>query len=206
MEPFDKPLETIQLKRIFLQIGGVIAIAAILGLFILAYQGTYRTVETLDRRAGERWVAVTRDLQERYAGIPELSADLGPSLSPDDPSLTRVSRDLDLWEAAMSEGTMEDISRATTDLEESLLSLEEVLEESPSLAASGEAGEFLSALEATGERVSADRESYNEGSGEYNRALGSFPANLWTDNWRFSRREYFTAKIDGEEPPPVPAD
>ena len=106
----------------------------------------------------------------------------------------------------MSGEDMGDINRATTNLEASLSSLAEAVEEHPDLAVSGEVKEFLAVLQATGEEVSADRLVYNEKVREYNRAIGSFPADLWTDNWHFTEREYFTAKIGDAEPPPVPAE
>jgi LemA protein len=200
MEPFD----TFILKRMLVQVGGVIAIAAILGGFVLAYNATYNNVVYLDQIADGRWRAVMGDLAERYRGIPELARDIRPSLGSDAPSLDEVTGNLGLWTSAVGGGNIGKISSATTDLEASLSSFTRVLERHPDLEASGEVMDFAGALGTTEARASADQERYNEAVREYNLAISTFPASLWAENWRFTRRDYFTARIGGREPPAVP--
>lgn len=200
MEPF----ETFIWKRILVQIGGVIAIAAILGGFILAYNASYNSVVNLDQRADERWAQVTRDMQERYGGIAGLVSYLGTSPESDASAVGEVTRNLSSWETAMKEGDIGRINSATTDLEASLSYLNMVLEERPEIEASQEVQDFLATLEETEGRISVDQSSYNEAIQTYNREISSFPASLWTYNWGFSQREYFTARIGSTEPPSVP--
>jgi LemA protein len=202
MEPFD----TFLMRRMLVQVGGVIAIAAILGGFIVAYNATYAGVADLDRQADAGWAGITRDMAERYGPIPGLAADIGTTLGSRAPAFDEVSRNLSRWEAAIAEGDMGGINRATTDLEASLSRLTGILKGDPGFAASGEVREFLAILERTEENLSADQSRYNEGVREYNRAITSFPADLWTENWGFPPRGYFTAKIGSREPPPAPAE
>jgi len=202
MEPFD----TFIWKRMLVQIGGVIAIAGILGGFILAYNATYNSVSNLDQLADERWARITQDMLERYRGIQSLADDLRPSLGPDTSSLDEVVRNLSRWRSALKEGDIGAINRATTNLEASLSLLSRVLEEHPEVVASRRVQGFMSTLEGTEGHITADRSSYNEGIQTYNRAISSFPASLWTYNWGFSRREYFTARIGTGEPLPVPVE
>jgi LemA protein len=201
MEPFEVYIW----KRMLLQVGGVIAIAIILGLFVLAYNGTYHQVVNLDQQADERWSKVMGDLVERYGPIPGLASDVEPSLGSDAPALESVTRDLGRWNEALSGGDMGRMDEATTNLEASLSALVPFLGEHPDLAASGEVREFLASLERTEEEAAADRVGYNEAVSEYNRAISTFPASLWTVNWGFSPREYFTAMIGGSEPTTGPS-
>jgi LemA protein len=201
-----EPMDTFIAKRMLVQVGGVIAIAAILGGFTVAYNATYAGVANLEEQADARWAGITRDLAGRYAGIPGLAAGLGTSLGSDAPALEEVTRNLDRWNAAVSEGEMGGINRATTNLEDSLSHLTMVLKRHPQIAASGEVQDLLAVLEKTEGAISSDRSSYNEGVREYNRALSSFPASLWTENWGFARREYFTARIGSTGPLPSPVE
>jgi LemA protein len=201
-----EPMDTFIARRIFAQLGGIIAIAAILGGFIVAYNATYAGVANLEQEADARWEAITRDMAERYAGIPNATAGLGISPGSDAGALEDVTRNLGRWNEAISEGDMGRINRATTDLEESLSQLTLILKRHPGIAASGKVQDLLEVLERTEGAVSADRSSYNEGVREYNHALGSFPASLWTENWGFARREYFTARIGSTEPLPSPVE
>jgi LemA protein len=188
------------------QIGGVIAIAGILGGFILAYNATYNNVSNLGQLADGSWARITQDMLERYGGIQGLADDLRPSLGPDASSLDEVVRNLSRWRSALQKGDIGTINPATTNLEAPLSLLSRVLEEHPEVMASREVQDFMATLEVTEERISADRSKYNDGIQKYNQAISSFPASLWTYNWGFSRREYFTARIGTGEPPPVPVD
>lgn len=202
MEPFP----TFIWKRIFVQLGGVIAIAAILGGFVLAYNATYNNVSNLDQLADERWARITQDMIERYGGIQSLADDLRPSLGSDVSALDEVARNLSRWRTAFNEGEIGTINPATTNLEASLSLLTSVLKEHPEVLASREVQDFTATLDVTEERLSAGRSSYNEGIQRYNEAISSFPASLWTYNWGFSQREYFTARIGTGETPPVPVE
>ena len=201
MEPFN----TFIWKRILTQVGGVIAIAIVLGGFILAYNATYNNVVNLDQLVDERWARITHDMVERYGGIQGLM-DLKPSLGSDVSAFDEVTRNMSRWGTALNEGNIGAISSATTNLEASLLLLSRVLEEHPEIAATREVQDFMATLEETEVRIAADSSSYNEGILKYNLAIDSFPASLWTYNWGFSRREYFTARIGTGEPPPVPVE
>jgi LemA protein len=201
MEPFN----TFIWKRILTQVGGVIAIAIVLGGFILAYNATYNNVVNLDQLADERWARITHDMVERYGGIQGLM-DLKPSLGSDVSAFDEVTRNLSRWGNALNEGNIGAISSATTNLEASLLLLSRVLDEHPEIAATREVQDFLATLKGTEVRIAADSSSYNEGILKYNLAIDSFPATLWTYNWGFSRREYFTAGIGTKEPPPIPVE
>jgi len=202
MEPFD----TFILKRMLVQVGGVIAIAAILGGFVLAYNAAYNNIVYLDRVADGRWTTVTGDLVERYGGISGLARDIRPALGSDAPAMDAVTGKLSLWTSAVEGGDMARISSATTALEDSIASFTLVLERHPDLEGSGEVGNFTEILEATRARASADEADYDEAVREYNLAISTFPAGLWVENWGFTQRDYFTARIGGREPPPIQAD
>jgi LemA protein len=202
MEPF----ETFIWKRMLIQLGGVIAIAAVLGGFVLTYNATYNTVVNLDQLADERWAGITRDMVERYGGLPDLADDLRPSLGFGVSSLDEVARNLSRFKTALDKGEIGAINPATTNLEASITLLTGDLKEHPEVVASREVQDFMANLEVTEVRMSADRLGYNEAILAYNRAISSFPANLWTYNWGFSRREYFTARIGTAEPPTIPVE
>jgi LemA protein len=190
MEPFD----TSVVKRTLVQVWAVIAIAAILGTFIIAYHATYASVAGLDNRAGGRWAEVAGDLVDRYSGIPSLLTVLSQYQGPDAPPVQEVNRRFAAWKGAFISGGAGQVSRATSELEASLAQVRVFLEGNPEMASTGEAREFLAALAGTNEEIREDRLSYNEAVDEYNHAISTFPATLWSGNWGFVPREYFMAE------------
>ena len=200
MEPF----ETFILKRTIFQLVSVIAISLILGGFLLTYHATYNDVANLDRRADKRWAQVTVDMQERYGGIPGLVTSLGTSPESDAMAIGEISRNLSAWETAMKEGDIRRINSATTNLEASLAVLTMAVKGHPEIESSPEVQSVLATIGETGGRLLADGSDYNEAIDAYNQEISSFPASLWAFNWGFSPREYFTARIGGAEPAPVP--
>jgi LemA protein len=201
MEPFEFFIG----KRALFQLVSAITIAVIIGGFLLAYHWSYHSIADLDRQADERWVQVTRDLQERYGGIPGLVGYLGTSPVSGAPALGEVTRNLSAWREAMAEGGMGSVNPATANLEASLANLGTVLAGHPDIETSPQVQEYRATLRETGEQIPADRSAYNDAIGAYNREIGSFPASLWAYNWGFGLREYFTAAIGGAEPAPGPA-
>ena len=126
MEPFN----TFIWKKIFVQVGGIIAVAVVLGGFILAYNATYNNMVNLDQLADERWARITHDLIERYGGIQDLM-DLRQSLGSDTSALDEVARNLSRWRTALNEREIGAINPETTNLEVSLTLLSGVLERYP---------------------------------------------------------------------------
>jgi LemA protein len=199
------PSNTAFMKRLFLQLGGIIAVAVILAGFLLAYHSTYSTVVTLDREADGRWAGITHDLVERYQGIPSLAAFLGPSLGPDTPTLDEVSRNLSRWNTALREGGIGKLDPETANLEAALSRFVRVLEGRPDLRESREVMLFLQELDHSGAVAEADRAAFNQVIQDYNEAIGSFPATLWSENWGYVRRASFTAEIGERGTSPEPS-
>jgi LemA protein len=194
MEPYG-PFVT---NRTLVQIWAVIAIAAILGAFVVAYNATYTSVAELDGRAGDAWDRLTGHLVDRYTGLPGVIALLAGEPGPGPDAIRQAERRFDAWKEALPSGDEGRVSRTTADLEASLAPVRTYLEGDPGAAATGEAQEFLGALARTGDEIRADRQEYNDVADEYNLAVTTFPANLWADNWGFVPREYFMAKLAGE--------
>jgi LemA protein len=200
MRPFDGIIPS----RLFLQVGGVIAIAIILAVFLLSYNATYTVVVTLDRQADGRWAEITHDLVERYREIPSLVAVLGPSLGPDTPALDQVTENLSRWNVALRDGGIGRLDPETVNLEAALGHLDRVLERHPDLLWSLEVLRFREGLDRSGAAIEADRAAYNEAVRRYNEAIGSFPATLWSENWGFVPRDFFTAELWERDAPPLP--
>jgi LemA protein len=202
MEPFT----TFIWKRIFIQIGGVVAIAIILGGFVLAYNATYNSIVSLDQTADERWARVAGGLVDRYEGIPGLVGDLRSLRGADSGVFDQVAANLSRWKAAFSDGKIAKIGTETTNLEVSISELARELDGHPEMGNFRTVQDFRAVLEETGTRLRVDQSSYNEGVRKYNLAISSFPASLWAENWGFPWREYFLARIAGREPPVMPSE
>jgi LemA protein len=191
MDRFDTFVE----ERTLVQIWAVIAVAAILGTFVVAYNATYGSVAELDGRAGDAWDRLTADLVERYSALPGVLAVLAEYQGPDAPPLQEVNRRFEAWKGALSSGEAGQVGTATSDLEASLAPVRVFLKGNPEMASTAEARAFLAALEGTGEKIRAARLDYNDAVDKYNLAISTFPAILWTDNWGFVPRDYFMAKV-----------
>jgi len=190
----------------WIAIGILIALLAVAGIFVLLYYGTYNNLVGLEESVDEKWAQVEQELQRRYDLIPRVVNASKLYIKYEGSVLQEITTLRSQWAAAMQTGNIDTINNATGNMEGGLSRLIAVFEAYPDLKAVQVVQDLMIVLEGTENRISTERMRYNEAVRDLNRSVRVFPANLWSSNWGFEKREYFKAKVGAEEPPPVPTD
>jgi LemA protein len=194
------------MKRTWLIIIVIVAALIIAGISALAYFMTYNNLVALEEGANEKFAQVEQELQRRYDLIPSVVNATKLYINYEGSVLEEITMLRSQWAAAVQSGNLSTINNATGELESSLSRLLVVVENYPDLKASEVVQDLMIVLEGTENRISTERMRYNEAVRDYNRAVRSFPANFFASGWGFEGKEYFSAKVGAEEPPPVPID
>jgi len=184
---------------------GVIIVVVLVGIvFVALYFGTYNNLVGLEESVDEKWAQIEQELQRRYDLIPRVVNASKLYIEYEGSILQNVTELRSQWAAAMNSGDVDAVNDATTRLDSAVSNLIVVIENYPDLKASQVVEDLIIELEGTENRISTERMRYNEAVRDYNQAIRSFPANMWTSGWGFETRDYFEAKVGAQEPPSVP--
>jgi LemA protein len=194
------------MKGTWLIVGVALAAIVALGAIAIMYFSTYNNLVALEEGVNEKFAQVEQELQRRYDLIPRVVNASKLYIEYEGSVLEEITQLRSQWAEALQSGNMDNINNATGNLESSLSRLIAVFEAYPDLKASDVVVDLMIVLEGTENRISTERMRFNEAVRDYNRAVRSFPANFFAPGWGFESREYFTAKVGAEEPPPVPVD
>lgn len=103
----------------------------------------------------------------------------------------------------LTQDKIEQFQRAQDGLGSSLSKLLVVAEQYPDLKANQNFLELQSQLEGTENRISVERNKFNETVNEYNTTIKKFPANMEAKIFGFSEKAYFKAVAGTEKAPEV---
>jgi LemA protein len=147
------------------------------------------------------WAQVETVLQRRYDLIPNLVNTVKGYAAHEKGIFEDVTRLRSQWAAAK---TTEEKVQATTQLEGALSRLLLVAEQYPDLKASANFRDLSYELAGTENRITVERQRYNDALRAYNTKVRQFPANL-VANWRGFKpyTAYFEAAPAAKETPKV---
>ncbi|MEM2943715.1 MAG: LemA family protein [Methanomassiliicoccales archaeon] len=183
----------------------VIAIITIitLGSFAAIYFSTYNRLVALNAAVDEKWAQVEQELQRRYDLIPNLVSAASAYIEYEGSILENITALRSQWMNALATDDIDEVNNATAQIETGIRNLIVTIEAYPELWASDVVISLMISLEGTENRISTERMRFNEAVRDYNTAIQSFPANLWSAGWGFTVRPYFEAEIASTEVPPV---
>jgi LemA protein len=183
---------------------GLIVLAAIVVL-ALAIGGWAMSINnqlvSLQEQGTARWAQVETVLQRRYDLIPNLVATVKGYAEHEREVLTDVTRLRSQWGAAKSP---DEKAQAATQLEGAIGRLLLVAEKYPDLKANENFKGLQVELAGTENRISVERQRYNEALREYNTKVRQFPASIVAGFRGFTPNEaYFEAGPVAKEAPKV---
>ena len=187
---------------------GLITLAAILGVLVLGglwYVSTGNNLVALDENVKTSWSQVESVYQRRADLIPNLvntvkgyakhEADVLEAITQARASVGQIKvnspDDLKKFDAAQSQ------------LSGALSRLLVVSEKYPDLKADKNFLELQSQLEGTENRITIERQRFNETARTYNTAIRQFPGSIVAGNKGFKERSYFASKAGAENAPEV---
>ena len=161
---------------------------------------SYNGLVTLNESADAQWAQVETQYQRRFDLIPNLVNSVQGIFTQEQ----KIFGDLaDARTRYANAGTPNEKASAASQVETSLGRLLVIVENYPQLNSSQSVQDLMSQLEGTENRVSVERNRFNETIRQYNTNIKRFPKNLMARPFGFDERFYFEAAEGTEVAPEV---
>jgi LemA protein len=184
----------------------VAAVAAALIVGVLAV-GSYNSVVTLGQGVDAQWANVESAYQRRADLIPNLVSTVQGSAAFEKSTLEAVTAArASVGQARVNPGNATELAefeRAQGALSSALSRLLVVSEQYPDLKASAGFRDLQVQLEGTENRISVERNRFNERAQAYNTAILRFPGRLFAGIFGFQEKPYFRSTAGAERAPSV---
>lgn len=187
----------------------LILLAIVIVAGITAVAG-YNNLVTLREKVKEGWAQVENVYQRRLDLIPNLVAAVKGYAAHESKTLEAVVQARSqAMQAKIDASSLDDqvkfdaFARAQDGLSSALSRLLVLVERYPDLKASQNFLALQSQLEGTENRISVERQRYNNAVRSYNTAIKRFPANILAGMFGFSETAYFKAAAPAAQAPKV---
>ncbi len=175
----------------------LVVIAAIVGGFLLSsYNGLVTASEAVDNQ----WAQVETQYQRRFDLIPNLVESVKGVMSQEQKVFGDIADARTRYAGA---GTASEKAEAATQVEGALARLLVVMENYPELKSSDTVQTLMAQLEGTENRVSVERQRYNDAVKEYNLMTKRIPGMWVASMFGFEEKAYFEAVSGSESAPKV---
>lgn len=199
------------MKKSYLLFGclGALALAVLLAVLVVAgiYNGFVRSAQNVDKQ----WAQVQNVYQRRADLVPNLVATVSGAANFEKSTLTEITQarasvgqvKLDPGQAPADAGQLQAFQKAQDQLGSALSRLLVVVERYPELKATANFRDLQAQLEGTENRITVERQKFNEAVQGYNTRVKSFPGVFLAPMFGYPAKPYFTAKEGAETPPKV---
>ncbi|MGD9569016.1 MAG: LemA family protein [Sedimentibacter sp.] len=178
----------------------LIVILVLLGIFAVSIFGSYNSLVALDEDVNTQWANVESKLQRRYDLIPNLVESVKGAMAQEKEVFTAIA---DARAKLAGAGSTSEKVEASNELEGALSRLLVVVENYPELKSNQNVTGLMDELAGTENRISTERDRYNEVVRNYNATIRSFPKNILAGMFGFEQRPYFEATPGAETAPEV---
>lgn len=175
----------------------VLALAVVIGIVAI---GTYNGFVTKAAAVDTQWAQVEAQYQRRFDLIPNLVESAKSIQTQEKEVFTALADARSRYAGA---GSPEQKAEAANQLEGSLARLLVVVENYPQLRSAESVATLMDQLEGTENRISVERNRYNESVQAYNLAVNRLPGSLLARLFGFGPRTYFDAAPGTENAPAV---
>ena len=184
----------------------VVAVIAALGVGLLL-MGSYNSLVGLGQAVDAQWAQVESAYQRRADLIPNLVATVSGAANFEKSTLEAVTQArASVGQVRVNPGdaaSMADFERAQGGLSSALSRLMVVVEQYPDLKATANFRDLQVQLEGTENRISVERNRFNEKAQAYNTAILRMPARLFAGLFGMKEKPYFKSTAGSEVAPPV---
>ena len=186
----------------------IVIVAGILGWILMLQNSLARR----DEQVNERWAQVEAVLQRRLDLVPQLVETVKGYAAHERQTLVEVTearaRALGILQATgaaapKSAETLQQLQQAEQSVAAAMGKLLALAEQYPAIKASSNFLTLQEQLEGTENRISVERQRYNDAVRAYNASLRVFPSNVVGGMFGYEPRVYFQAKPGAESPAPV---
>jgi LemA protein len=181
----------------------LIVVLAVIGIFIVSLFGMYNNLVKLEEGVDTQWANVESKLQRRFDLIPNLVESVKGAMAQEKEIFTAIA---DARARMAGAATTEDRVAASNDLQGALGRLLVVAENYPELKSNENVRALMDELAGSENRISTERDRYNESVRKYNSSIRSFPTNIIAGMFGFEQRTYFEAAEGANQVPKVKFD
>jgi len=173
--------------------------------------GTYNRIVGLTTEVDKQWAQVQNVYQRRADLIPNLVATVSGAANFEKSTITEVTEarasvgrmQIDASKAPTEAARLEEFQKAQGQLSTALSRLLVVAERYPDLKATANFRDLQAQIEGTENRITVERQKFNEAVQRYNTAIRTFPNVLLAGMFGYQQKPYFAAKEGVETPPKV---
>src|SRR5574344_897362 len=186
---------------------GLITLLVVLGAVLLVFlwaKNSYNSMVTKEEGVTSAWAQVENVYQRRADLIPNLVATVKGYAAHEKETLEGVinarakATQTTIDPANMTEESMKQFQAAQGELGSALQKLMVVVERYPDLKANQNFLELQAQLEGSENRITVERQKFNETARAYNTYIRQFPKNILSGIFGFERKAYFEAAEGAE--------
>ena len=178
----------------------IIAIIAVVVLAVLYIWSSYNGLVSMKEAATAQWQQVETQYQRRLDLIPNLVASVQGIMKQEQTVFTALA---DARASYAGAKTLNDKAVAAGQVETSLGRLLAVVENYPTLKSSDTVQNLMTQLEGTENRVSVERQRFNDDVRVYEVSIKRFPGSIVASMFGFSDLQYFQADAGASVAPKV---
>lgn len=186
----------------------IVIIVVVLGIFAWT-KGSYNSMVSEDESVQRAWSQVENVYQRRADLIPNLVATVKGYAAHESQTLENVvnarakATQMTVDADNLTPQTLAAFQEAQGELGAALGRLLMIQENYPDLKANQNFLELQSQLEGTENRITVERQKYNEAARTYNTLIRQFPKNLLAGMFGFEKKPYFQAEEGAQNAPKV---
>lgn len=179
---------------------GIIAVVGIILLLLVLIVPSYNSLISLEEEVKESWSQVENVLKRRADLIPNLVNTVKGYASHEEEVFLGVTRARAGLETASGP---EEMAEANDNLTQALSRLNVVVENYPELKADKNFTQLMDELAGTENRITTERQRYNEKVQQFNTRIKRFPTRIIAGILGFDEKEYFKVASADKEVPTV---
>ena len=186
----------------------IVVAVVVLGIFMWV-KSTYNGLVTKQESVESAWSQVENVYQRRADLVPNLVATVKGYAAHEKETLEGVvnarskATQMSIDPTKLDEESLKKFQSTQGELGNAIGRLLMITENYPDLKANENFKELQAQLEGTENRITVERQKFNESAKEYNTQIRHFPANIIAGMFGFDRKPYFEAKEGADEAPKV---
>jgi LemA protein len=189
-----------------------IVLAIIVVLLLVAYssiKGSYNDMVTMQEGVTAQWSQVENVYQRRSDLIPNLVSTVKGYADFEKETLTQViearakATAVNINPQKLDAQSLQNFQNAQSGLSSALGKLMVVVEKYPELKANQGFLDLQAQLEGTENRITVERQKFNQTAQSYNTFIRTFPKNIFASMFNFEKKAYFEAEKGAEKAPQV---
>lgn len=187
----------------------IIVIVAIVAILAISGVSSYNGLVSAEEGVDAQWAQVENVYQRRADLIPNLVSTVKGYAEFEKNTLTDViearskATSVTIDPSNISEASVAQFQAAQDQLSGALSRLLVTIERYPDLKANKNFLELQAQLEGTENRITVERNKFNEQAKIYNTSIRKFPKNIFAGMFNFERKGYFKAAEGAEQAPVV---